>query len=180
MPQLLRDGAPVYGVSLPGQWLDIGTVGDYYRVIQLALRGGVHGVALPGSEIAPGVRVGLNVRIDPVACHLTPPICLAGSCSVEPGATIIGPAWIGSGCVIEGGAVVEKSVVMDYTRVGPAAHLHQMIVCGGYCVNAEESVVDLEQSDIRWVIADARSPKIPLRAEQQELLDLLQRLREEG
>lgn len=176
LTRLVREGAPVYGVRMPCQWLDIGKVTDYYRVMQQALRGQVAGVRVPGIEIAPGIHVGLNVRLDLARCRVTPPVYIGGSSAVEPGATLEGPTWIGTGCVIESGAVVERGVVFDYTRVGSAAHVRETIVCGSYSVDASEAIVNLEQSDIRWIISDSRQPKTPLRPDQQELLDLLQSL----
>jgi hypothetical protein len=51
-------------------WLDIGRLPDFYRVSQLALLGQVPGYFPPGREIAPGLRTGINVSINPKRCRL--------------------------------------------------------------------------------------------------------------
>ena len=54
----------MYGVELPFQWVDIGSVPDYWEASRLAVGGGIRGYRLPGREVA-GVRVGINVRWNP-------------------------------------------------------------------------------------------------------------------
>src|SRR5204862_4432299 len=78
-PQLVAREFPFFGLHLPLQWLDIGAVADYYDVIQAALLGRVNGVKVPGTEIAEGIWVGLNVRLDPRKCRLVPPLCIGSS-----------------------------------------------------------------------------------------------------
>jgi mannose-1-phosphate guanylyltransferase len=172
-PALVADGAALYGVNEPLEWLDIGKVSDYYDVMQMALRGEVKGVPLPGTEIAPGIWAGLNVNVDLEHSKLVPPIYLGGSCEIRPGATIIGPTMIGVGSIIEEGARIEKSIIFDYTRVGSHAQVSKIMICGGYCVNAVGTVIDLERSTVDWIITDARSPKKILTAEQQDFLEML-------
>ncbi|RMG44470.1 MAG: NDP-sugar synthase [Acidobacteria bacterium] len=173
-PALTATGAALYGAKMPFQWLDIGKITDYYRVIQMALRGEIRGFAMPGTEVTEGVWMGLNVRADLDRCRITPPVYIGGSATLEPGCTLIGPSFIGPGCVIESGAHIERSVVFDYTRIGSAAHLHEMLVCGGYSVDASGTVIDLARADIDWVIADARMPKRPLSEEQRQFLAMLE------
>jgi len=172
-PKLAEEGKGLYGATIPFQWLDIGQVGDYYRVIQMALKGDIHGLKAPGTEVAPGIWFGLNVRADVSACDITPPVYVGGSATLEPGCRIAGPTMIGPGCVVESGACVEKSVVFDYTRIGASAELREMMICGGYAVDASGTVIDLAKSAIDWVISDARSPKQELSADQQQFLDML-------
>lgn len=172
-PALIADNAPLFGVKEPLQWLDIGKVSDYYEVMQLALRGEIKGIEVPGTEIAPGVRTGLNVNVDLARCEIKPPVYLGSSCEVRPGATIIGPTMIGAGSVVEEGARVEESIVFDYTRIGSHAHVSKIMVSGGYCVNAVGTVIDLERSSVDWIITDARAPKKTLTDEQQNFLQML-------
>lgn len=172
-PNLVREGQRVYAVDLRFQWLDIGTLSDYYRVLQMALTGGIRDFQLPGTEVAPGIWAGLNVRLDPATCSLEPPIYIGGSASLEPGCTVIGPTMIGAGCVIEAGALVERSILFDYSRIGASASVAHMLVCGGHCVAQDGSSLDLAKADIGWVIRDARSPLPQLSPEQKQLLDML-------
>jgi mannose-1-phosphate guanylyltransferase len=165
----------LYGTVLPFEWLDIGKVTDYYYVMQQAVQGQVRGLRMPGTQVAEGIWTGINVRLDLSASRITPPVYVGGSSSVAPGATIVGPTMIGAGCFVESGAHIERSIVFDYTRVGPYAHVSDMIVCGNYCVKASGEVVDLGASDIDWVIADARSRLKALTQDQLELMESMQR-----
>lgn len=178
-PALVKANAGLYGVSIPFQWLDIGKVPDYYHVMQQVLQNQVSNIKIPGREIAPGIHVGLNVRVDLALSQLTPPIYIGGSAHIEPGATIIGPTMIGSGSVVEKGAHVEKSIIFEYTRVGSLAHVKNMMICGGYSVDSQGTVIDLNRTDIGWVVGDARSRKQALTEDQQLLLDMLQDLNKE-
>lgn len=158
-PALVAAGEALYGATLPFQWLDIGRIADYHRVMQMALSGEINGYTPPGREIAPGIRVGLNVRFDPATCNIEGPVYIAGSATVEPGCTLIGPLMVGPGALLESGARVEKSVIFDYTRVGGLANLSGMMVSGKYCADTTGTVIDPRASDIGWVIADARAPR---------------------
>jgi mannose-1-phosphate guanylyltransferase len=173
-PTLVAKGCALYGATLPFQWLDIGKLSDYHRVAGMALRGEVHRVPIPGTQIAEGIWVGLNVSLDLQQSKIVPPVCIGGSVTIEPGSSIIGPAMIGSGCVIESGAYIENSLIFDYTRVGSSAHVKNTMVSGGYSVDAAGTVVDIAQSDIDWVITDSRSAKKSLTHEQEQLLQMLQ------
>ncbi len=175
-PDLVRRDAAFFGVTLPFQWLDIGKITDYYKVMQMALIGNIHGFRVPGTEVRPGIRFGLNVRADLSRCHLTPPIFVGGSSTLEPGCTIVGPTMIGSGCRIEADSHIEKSLVFDYTRIGREAFVRNAMISGKYCIDSSGGVVDLERANVGWIAGDARSPQKSLNEEQQELLRMLKDL----
>jgi mannose-1-phosphate guanylyltransferase len=172
-PGLVGEGAPLYGVRLPFQWLDIGKVADYYRAIQMALRGQIRGVRAPGTQLAPGIWAGLDARVDLGRCRVEPPVYLGGNSTLEPGCTLIGPAAIGQGCSVGSGAHVERSVLFDHVRVGSCALVRELIVGNGYCVDPAGTAIDLAQCDLGWVIGDARSPEAPRRREQLQLEECL-------
>ena len=75
---------------------------------------------------------------------------------IAPDATIIGPAAIGAGSIIEAGAHVERSIVWEYTRVSGRATLRESIVCGPYCVTSKGVTVSIDEAALRWVVDDAR------------------------
>ncbi len=175
-PRLVEADAPVYAAELPFQWLDIGQTPDYYDVMQMALQGQVHNVTLPGTPLAEGLHVGLNVQLDPTATMIVPPVYIGGSAVVQPGSTIVGPAFIGPGCIIESGAHVERSIVFEYTRVGPGAYLAETLVCGGYCVSRNGAVIDLARADIGWVVTDARRPAADPAPVQMQIQEALREL----
>lgn len=173
-PKLVSGGLPLYGAQLPLQWLDIGKVADYYRVLQLALRGRVRGLPMPGTQIAPGIWSGLNTRLELSQVEITPPVYLGGGAVLEPGCRIAGPTMIGPGCIVESGACIERSAIFAYTRVGPWAYIKDAIICGGYWVDSSGTIIDLGRSGLDWLIADSRGPQETLSAEQQQFVELLE------
>ncbi len=179
-PALLDAQEPVYGVDIPFQWLDIGQVTDYHAVLMQALQGQVHGVERPGREIEPGLWLGLNVRMQPETVNWSGPVCVGGSATIEPGATLIGPCMIGPGCIVEHGAHVERSVIFDYTRVSSRAEVRDMVVIGSYCVHASGEVIDLNRVGTSWVIADARGGWEPLTDEKRAILEAVDTHRPPG
>jgi len=175
-PDLAAKNAGLYGLVQKFQWLDIGKVTDFYRVMQLALDGQVPSLPRPGREIAPGIWVGLNVRLDLDRTHLTPPLVIGGSATIEPGSTLIGPSFLGPGCIVESQAHVEQSVVFDYTRIASHANVVRKLICGDYCVGSDGTVTNLAEADFGWVITDARRLKDSRPDEHQNLLDFLRTL----
>ncbi|MEO8132170.1 MAG: NDP-sugar synthase, partial [Bryobacteraceae bacterium] len=78
-PALVAAGEPMYGLELPFQWVDIGSVPDYWEASRLAVSGGIRGYRLPGKEVLPGVRVGINVSWNPARSQVTGPVVIGGS-----------------------------------------------------------------------------------------------------
>lgn len=169
-PALAAAGAPLYGVELPFQWLDIGRVTDYYQVVQQALRGEIRGFSPPGREVRPGVWMGLNVRIDLDRCRIVPPVYIGSGSTIGDGAELVGPTLVGSGCYVGGGVRLEQSVLLDHTRVTSFAEFRGKILSARYCVDRDGTVIDGALTDTAWLFADARSRPQPLTAAQQELL----------
>lgn len=136
-PDIVRRGLPFYTDCCDFEWIDIGRVGDYWRIVQRLMSGGAPGISIPGVEARPGVWTGLNVRIDWDTVHVDGPVHIGSGSAIEPGCTLRGPVWIGDGCRIEAGATIDRSVVFDYAQVGPNANVREMIVSGSYCVTRE-------------------------------------------
>jgi mannose-1-phosphate guanylyltransferase len=131
-------------------------------------------MSLPGKEIAPGVRVGLNVRFNLNRCHVTGPVVIAGSATIEDGATLIGPTYIGPGAVVESGARVERSVVQAHARIGSHADLVDVVSDGRYCMTSDGTLIDLELADMPWLISDARLPRAERTAAEQRFISHMQ------
>jgi len=173
-PALAAQGLPLFGARLSMTWLDIGRLPDFYRVSQLALLGKVPGYQLPGREIAPGLRIGINVSVNPRRCRLEGPIIIAGGARIEDGAALVGPCFIGAGAVIEAGARVERSIILPHARIGRQANLRAVVTDGQYCMSEDGTVIDLQFADLPWVIGDARMPVSAIHEAEQRFLDALQ------
>ena len=155
-PLLAEKGLPFYGVTMPFTWIDIGTTPDYWQATQTILKGGLHGLRMPGTEIAPGVWAGINVSIDWTDTAITGPIYIGSSTRIEQGARIDGPTVIGRNSIIESGARINACVVGDYTRVSGLADLHEKIISGRFCVDRQGQNVELASRGMAFVVDDAR------------------------
>src|SRR5260370_23362516 len=58
-PALVAAAAPIYGVNLPFNWVDIVSIADYWHATPLPLPGGIRNYPLPGAAVLPGVPVGI-------------------------------------------------------------------------------------------------------------------------
>ena len=112
---------------------------------------------MPGREVQPGIWVGLNTSIAWSTVHIAGPVYIGSSVRIDPGASIIGPAWIGHGSHIRAGAKVRRSVLFEYTRIAPDMEFTEMIVSPDYCVNRDGDTFYLgdERTQLRW--GDARA-----------------------
>jgi mannose-1-phosphate guanylyltransferase len=141
-PQLVAEKLPFYAQSRFFNWIDIGRVSDYWSVLQRVIR--------------PGVWVGLNTSINWDAVNIQGPVYIGSGVRIEPGVRIVGPAWIGHGCTLRHGAMVTRSILFEYTRIGAGMRFDEMIVSPQYCVDRHGQT--LYQGDdnavLRW--GDAR------------------------
>lgn len=134
-PLLAERGLPFFAQSRSFNWIDIGTVSDYWQVLQNVLLGEVSQLDVPGTQIEDGLWVGLNTRIEWEGTTIEGPVYIGSGCKIEAGATIIGPSWIGHGSHICSGSKVVRSVLFEYTRVLHNVNLHEMIVFKDYSVD---------------------------------------------
>ena len=155
-PLLAEKGLPFYGISVPFTWIDIGTTPDYWQAIQTILKGGLQGLAMPGTEIAPGVWAGINVSIDWKDTTLNGPLYIGSSTRIESGVTIEGPTVVGRNSVIERGARINACVIGDHTRVSGLADLDEKIISGRFCVDRQGRNVELASRGMAFVVDDAR------------------------
>ncbi len=155
-PKLVEMNAPFYGLTMDFEWVDIGKLPDYWQTIQSVLKGEIRNVAIPGQEVSPGVYTGLNVSVNWDKVDIRGPVYIGGMTRIEDGAKIIGPSMIGPNCYICGGATVEKSVIHEYSRLGPGARLVDKLVFGRHCVDKTGATIDVQAAALDWLITDAR------------------------
>jgi mannose-1-phosphate guanylyltransferase len=156
-PLLAEKGMPFYAQGRPFNWLDIGSVSDYWEVLQNVLTGEVNHMDVPGIQIEPGLWTGLNTSIDWRGTTIKGPVYIGSGVKIEAGATIIGPTWIGHGSHICEGAEVVRSVLFEYTRVLNDVTLHEMIVFKDYSIDrAGEMKHSSDYSSDEWLNARDR------------------------
>jgi mannose-1-phosphate guanylyltransferase len=158
-PLMAERGLPFYAQRRPFNWLDIGSVSDYWEVLQNVLMGEVAHMDMPGTQIDDGVWVGLNTSIDWQGTTIQGPVYIGSGSRIEAGAHIVGPTWIGHGSHICEGAEVVRSVLFEYTRVLADVSLHEMVVFKDYSVDRQGEMKHVsEYASEEWVNArDRRS-----------------------
>ena len=166
-PLLAEKGMPFYAQGRPFNWLDIGSVSDYWEVLQNVLTGEVNHMDVPGIQIEPGLWTGLNTSIDWRGTTIKGPVYIGSGVRIEAGTTIVGPTWIGHGSHICEGAEIVRSVLFEYTRVLNDVTLHEMIVFKDYSIDrAGEMKHSSEYGSSEWV--NARDRRRSRRTEQAE------------
>jgi mannose-1-phosphate guanylyltransferase len=154
-PKLVADSAPFYALPMDFQWVDIGRVPDYWQAIQDVLVGKVKNVPIPGERIYPDLYTGLNVSANWDKVHIKGPVYIGGMTRIDDGAVIVGPTMIGPNCHVCSGAVIERSVIFEYSRLMDV-HLVDKLVFGRYCVNKTGESIDLQSAALDWLITDTR------------------------
>ena len=159
-PLLAERGLPFYAQRRPFNWLDIGSVSDYWEVLQNVLMGEVAHMEVPGTRIEDGLWVGLNTSIDWNGTTIEGPVYIGSGTKIEAGVHIVGPTWIGHGSHICAGAEVVRSVLFEYTRVLADVSLHEMIVFKEYSVDRQGEMKHVsEYSSDEWINARDRRNK---------------------
>jgi mannose-1-phosphate guanylyltransferase len=159
-PLLAERGLPFYAQRRPFNWLDIGSVSDYWEVLQNVLTGEVAHMDVPGTRVDEGLWVGLNTSIDWHGTTIEGPVYIGSGTRIEAGVRIVGPSWIGHGSHLCEGAEVVRSVLFEYTRVLPDVCLHEMIVFKDYSVDRKGDMKHVsEYSSEEWVNARDRRNK---------------------
>jgi mannose-1-phosphate guanylyltransferase len=112
-PELIGNG--LYGIRLEGYWIDIGTPDRFLEANWDILEGRVETV--------------MSDRVDGGTMVME-------GCDVSEDAELRSPCVLGRDCEVAGGAVVERSVLLDGCTVGADARLTNSILSGGVTVEA--------------------------------------------
>ncbi len=136
-PLLAQQGGAFYAQNRHFNWIDIGSVKDFWSVSQSVMTGGVAQMDMPGLQIEDGLWVGLNTRIDWEGTVIEGPVYIGSGSHIEAGCKIVGPSWIGHGSHLCTGAQVVRSVLFEYTRISSNAQLHEKIVFKDYSVDRD-------------------------------------------
>ncbi|MEL6398278.1 MAG: NDP-sugar synthase [Cyanobacteria bacterium P01_A01_bin.70] len=159
-PKLVAADAPFYGIRMDFEWVDIGKVPDYWQAIQDVMTGQVKLVDIPGEEVKPGIFTGLNVKVNWDKVDIQGPVYIGARAHIEDGAKIVGPTMIGPNCLICSNAIVDRSVIFEYSRIGSGVRLVDKLVFGRYCVDKTGASIDMQQAALNWLITDIRQAEL--------------------
>ncbi len=129
-PAVLEDGQPLYGYVADGYWEDVGTTAAYLQAHEDILDGKVE-VDISGFELRPGVWVGRDTSIDPLA-QIESPVFVAENCTIDANAVLGAYTTLGANTRAAERAEVRRSVVGENSYLGPAA-LVEGAVLGRSC-----------------------------------------------
>ncbi|MDV5168402.1 NDP-sugar synthase [Photobacterium rosenbergii] len=155
-PRLVENNVDFYAASMDFQWLDVGNISDIWTVTSDIMNGKVPGYPIPGTQVKPGVWVGINTVFDIDSCDITPPVIVSSGCEIEPGVTIEGPVVIGANSKVESGAVIKQSLVSEYIHVASAAYVEEKTVFGDYFISHDGYTQSLSELKAVNILNDRR------------------------
>ena len=138
-PKMLADGRNLYGHIANGYWCDIGDLNAYRRCHFDILDGkvdvSVDAYADNGIYLQPGATV------EPGA-ELASPCYIGSGTVVKSGARIMPYSVLGKDCRVESGASLKQSVVQQNVSIGKNAQLRGGIVADGAVVGKNSTVLE--------------------------------------
>jgi mannose-1-phosphate guanylyltransferase len=124
-PALVRSGR-LYGLALPGYWLDVGTPESYLQAHRDVLERNF--VTEVGEALGRDYTwVDPSAQVSPTA-KLVPPLLVGAGAVVEEDVRVGSLAVIGAGARVEAGCVVEYAVVQPEARLGAGSVVSGSIV----------------------------------------------------
>ncbi|MGH9090250.1 MAG: sugar phosphate nucleotidyltransferase [Acidimicrobiales bacterium] len=125
-PEVLASGRPIYGYVAEGYWEDVGTTEAYLKAHQDILDEKV-AVQIDGFPLRPGVWLGKGSTVDPSAT-VDGPAVIGDNCTVGAGVVLGEYTTLGSNVRIADGAEIRRSVVADNGYLGAGARLAGAVV----------------------------------------------------
>jgi mannose-1-phosphate guanylyltransferase len=139
-PMLIEQGAGVYGKTISGYWMDLGTK-ERYRQAHWDLLNQELRLKLDAEEREPGIWIGRNVRLGN-GVLLLPPVLAGDDVTIGDGA-VVGPySVIGKGCKIGKGANILHSIVWSDCRLPDGVRVEDSIVGQGVELEPNGKYVD--------------------------------------
>jgi mannose-1-phosphate guanylyltransferase len=127
-PALAAEGS-VYGIALPGYWLDVGTPESYLQAHRDVLE------RIFSTRVGDALGADFTLVDESAAVHpgakLVPPVYVGPGAIVEEGARLGSLAVLGAGARLAARGVVESAVVGAHTRIGESASVVGSVVGDG-------------------------------------------------
>ena len=126
-PRLLEEGEPFYGYHADCYWSDVGSFAEYRRAQSAVLQGQLKSVVLPYRQADDKVWIGRGVSIHPKA-QLIPPVLIGDHCQVRSDAVIGPESVLGDNVIVDEGATVSGSTILEGTYVGRLVNVQDAVV----------------------------------------------------
>jgi len=176
LPLLVEKGLPFYATVPKFQWIDVGSTKDFYMANIMLVNKEVNDLVPYGREVQKDLWMGINCDINLDEVSIEGPVYIGSSVRIEKGAKIIGPCMIGSGSVIQKGVTLDRSVILGYTKVKENAIIKEKIIAGKYIINPFGSSIDIEESDMNFLVDDARKDEVAMSQEQKEIMEMIKNI----
>ncbi len=165
LPHLVQQGIPVYGYTVSEFWHPIQSFQDYQaahwaylehleRENQENNRPVRPDILLRARPVARGIWVGRNTLIHPSA-RLSPPVFIGENSFVGRDVELGPGAMLGSNVLVDDGATIAHSSILDNTYVGQFVNVKNSIASAGLLIHAEtgESIPIVDQ----FLLGETRS-----------------------
>ncbi|RUM71344.1 MAG: NDP-sugar synthase [Sulfurovum sp.] len=178
LPLLVEKGLPFYATAPDFQWIDVGSTKDFYTANIMLVNKEVNDLVPYGKEVRKDLWMGINCDIHLDEVDIQGPVYIGSSVRIEKGAKIIGPCMIGSGSVIQENVTIDKSVILGYTKVTAHAKIKEKIIAGKYIINPFGSSIDIEESDMNFLVDDSRKDAVIMSQEQKDIMEMIKNIGE--
>ena len=129
-PRLLRNMEPIYGVSLPGYWCDMGGFAQYRKVHFDALTSKVD-LNITGTQVEEGVWVADDCEVHPTV-RLSAPLFVGKGAEVRRNVDMGGLTVVGDETLVDEGASLLRSIVGSGAVIGRASKVRDCVIGNGY------------------------------------------------
>ncbi|WP_054694094.1 sugar phosphate nucleotidyltransferase [Syntrophomonas palmitatica] len=141
-PQLVKMGAPFYGVAVDNYWCDVGSL-NTYRQAHLDILKGLMQVTASGKRLE--MNNGATVLLGPGAV-VSDKVNFKGKNVIGPGCRIedhvdIENSVLWDNCIIGAGTVICEAVLGSSCRIGPESTLSQGAVLASDCELSSKSMI---------------------------------------
>jgi len=178
LPLLVEKALPFYAHCPNFQWVDVGTVADFYRANMMLLSNQIKEDKPYGKEIRPNVWVGINCDIDFDEVEIVPPVYIGNGVRIKKGAKIVGPTMISSGCIIAEGVNISQTIVLPHTKINRNLYFNQRIITHQYVIDSKGGFIDLKSVKLDFLIHDARQGARQLSDFKREVKEAIESLHE--
>ncbi|WP_368504756.1 sugar phosphate nucleotidyltransferase [Alkalihalophilus sp. As8PL] len=139
-PKVLEEKAGIYGYAAKGYWSDIGNL-DQYRQAHMDLLNRDVRATIAGSEIQPGVWVNEFATIEEGA-DIQGPAFIGTHSTIRSHAKLDEYSVVGRDSIISDFATIKRSVVWDGVYVGSKTELNGATVCDGVTIGSKTAVYE--------------------------------------